>query len=114
MGNRPSKALCTLLPRTARAVDAAEGGPPVPVDGGFDGWLILSASSASRLNVSTSAAAGAYAHTAFRGHNPVDGTRGVKRLSGLRRPPIYGRMKLEGVRASQFDSWLAMSPKGAM
>lgn len=86
------KALVTLLRKAARAFDGAEGGPPE--DGGFEDWLIVRASSASRLNFST-AAAGAYAHTAFGGHG--QGPVSVERLLGLRRPPICGRVKLENV-----------------
>ena len=92
------KARCTVLRRAARAVDAAEGGPPAPVDGGFDGWLIFSAVicvSFRRLHVGSCWRIRAYG--ASRAQSRGRNTRGVERLSGLRRPPNYGRVEFEGV-----------------
>lgn len=71
-------ALVTLRRKTAWAIDAAEGSQLG--DGGFERWLIVRASSASRLIVSTFAG-GAFA---CGGLAPVGGTQrcGVERLLG--------------------------------
>lgn len=81
-----------LLPRAARAVAAAEGGPPE--DGGFEGWLMVRGGRHLRLvPASPRLHVGRWRIRRLTDAVPL-ATQGDS--LGLRKMPTCGRVKLEG------------------